>query len=393
MKSKILKLLMVALLLYIITLPFGGLVTILFGYILTAFSVVLPIELLLCSKGSLNRNQMIFISVLLFITIINSLGSVFQSNTHDWEGTIKAWISFASVMISISVRDIKCTQRDWNFYFNVNRLSSLAFICYTILPFSFRYTSVNEYGNLQFTMSMGNPNATATRVMFCICLLLIQLRVLKGIREKVFNWILVAGLLYTLVMLQCRTAVLCCMVACIFVFIKIRISERVMRWVWIVPVLFIGVQLILERFPVFYFLGKSFFSGRETLYREYITQIVNSPEQFVLGSFIDNRLGNMHNIFFAILFNFGIIGVAFYYWFWYIESKYIAANKNPLSNLVAIAIMMFIVQGSSEAATLSGALTYGFMLVLLCRMGKDMPTDMEQNDHNISCQIPITSKE
>lgn len=372
MKSKVLKLQMVVSLLYVITLPSNDLIVKLLGYLFIVLSLALPFDLLLCSGGKLNKKQTNLIVALLIITILNSIPSGLNLNSSEWEEAIKAFISFFSFLLAISVTAVECNDSDIAFYFVINRLLSCVYILYTVLPFSFRYVSINDYGGIQFTLSMGNPNATATRVMFCVCLLLIQLVYLKGFWSKAFNFILIAGLTYTLVMLQCRAAFLCCIIGAVLMLFKTKMNAKFLNVAWLIPVVFIALQLVIENVPELLLLNKSLMTGREEMYSDYIYEISLFPEKFVFGSFINNRFGNLHNILFSILYNTGIIGIILYLCYWRIEHKQVAEpGRNRLVNIATICLFMFIMQSSAESATMSGALSYGFMVVLLCRLRKD----------------------
>ena len=330
MKSKILKLLMLVSLAYTVILPFGGIFAKLFGYLFVILSILLPADLLLKGSAFLNKKQARLIGVLLVVAILNSFGDIFHCD--EWEEVIKSGIAFFACLISISIKSGECSESDINFYFIVNRLIAIVYILYTIIPFSFQYIKINRYGGLQFTLSMGNPNATATRVMFCMCLLLIQFAVLKKLRGKILNIALIAGLTYTLQLLACRTALVCCILGAFLMLFKKRVTKRFLNLAWIAPVLFISLQLILEQYSTISLLGKSFVTGREILYTDFINMIVEDPFQFVMGNFIENKLENLHSIVFSMLFNFGLVGVISYYLFWRAESQYITDNSNIFSN-------------------------------------------------------------
>lgn len=372
MKSKVLKIQVLVSLLYVIVLPFDNLIVKLLGYLFILLSVALPIDLLLCSGGKLNKKQANLIIALLMITILNSIPSGFHLNSSEWEEAIKSFITFFTFLLAISVTAVECNESDISFYFLINRLLSCVYVLYTLFPFSFRYETINDYGGIQFTMSMGNPNATATRVMFCVCLLFIQLIYLKGFWSKAFNIILIIGLTYTLVMLQCRTAFLCCIFGAVLMLFKIKINAKFLNVAWLIPVVFIIFQLIVESFPEILLLDKSLMTGRDVLYSDLIYEFMSDPARFIFGSFINNRWGNLHNILFSLLYNTGIIGIILYLCFWRIEHKQVAeADRNRLVNIATVCLLMFIMQSAAESATMSGALSYGFMVILLCRLRKD----------------------
>ena len=65
-------------------------------------------------------------------------------------------------------------------------------------------------------------------------------------------------------------------------------------WVWLVPAIFIPVQLMLAKLPLFELLDKSSATGRETMFADFLGLISHSPAQFTLGNFTEYQLENNH---------------------------------------------------------------------------------------------------
>ncbi len=376
MKSKTLKLIMVAQLLYTALLPLSNAGAVLIGYVLLVLSVVLPFELLICASNKLNKRQGLIVLLLFVITVANSIVSLFSISTSEYEEIFKAAVSFFTFLASISICEMEYDRKDLEFHFFINRLISLVYILYTVLPFGFRYTVANKYGYMQFTLSMGNPNGTSTKVMFVIILLAIQFAFNRNRKDRIINATLIAGTLYTLFLLESRTALICTVIGILLLVVfKFKLSSRVAKLAWIAPVLFIPVQLFLENFAHIMLLGKSLATGRQDMFSDFIELIIDSPQTYVFGDFAINRLRNYHNIVFAILFNFGIVGIVLYFLFWREEMKKIRTNSPVIVNCAWIAIVLYIIQSASEAASLSGAFIYGTSIVFLMRLAKDRMID------------------
>jgi hypothetical protein len=218
---------------------------------------------------------------------------------------------------------------------------------------------------------MGNPNGTATKVLFCVMLLAIQFAICNNRKTRFLNGAMIAGILYTLYNLESRTALICAIVGIAMVLFKFRISERLVKFSWIAPVVFIPVQLLLENVAFLKLLGKSLATGRQDMFTDFIRQIIESPQTYIFGNFAVNRLQNYHNIFFSILFNFGIVGIVLYFLFWREEMKKIKIGDSKIVNGAWIAILMFIVQSVAESASLSGGFIYGTSIIFLVRLAKD----------------------
>lgn len=371
MKSKALKLIMAVQLLYTAVLPLSSVGSVLLGYALLVLTALLPLELLTCASNKLNRRQWILILIFFALAVCNSFLSMFSIGLGEYEEIFKAFISFFAFLLAISVDGMEYRRKDLDFYFLINRIAALVYILYTILPLGFRYTVINQYGDLQFTLSMGNPNGTATKVLFCVMLLAIQFAICKNRKTRFLNGIMIVGVLYTLFKLESRAALLCAVAGLVLMLLKFRISERLVKFSWIAPVVFIPVQLLLENVAFLKLLGKSLATGREDMYTDFINLIIKSPQTYIFGNFAVNRLQNYHNIFFTILFNFGVVGVVLYFLFWREEMNKIKIGNSKIVNGAWIAILMFIVQSVAESASLSGGFVYGTSIIFLVRLAKD----------------------
>ena len=372
MRSLALKLLIAMVALNIVLLPLSATLAVLCGYAILLLSAWVPIDLMLNGGNRLNKKQTNLVLAFLAVTVINSLLSISSLTFANVEPLVKAFVSFFAFLLALSVGESTYTERDLTFYFTVNRLLSLIFVLYTVIPFDFQRTPVGDYGFMQFTLSMGNPNATATKVLFCVLLLVIQIGISKNDWTRWSNALLVVGLLYTIYRLESRTALACAILGiALLVFKKRRVSTRFVNLFWIVPIVFIPIQFLFERFPMLRLLGKSLVTGRQDMFTDFLSQIDESPLEFLLGSFLEHQLANYHNIFFTVLFNFGIVGVALYYCFWYFESRKIGDHTDKLANYAWLALSVFIVQSATEAAAMSGSFTFGAIILLINRLSKD----------------------
>ncbi len=372
MRSIALKLLIVMVALNMVILPLNAKLAVICGYAILLLSAWVPIDLMLNSGNHLSKKQIHLVIAFLAVTLINSALSIFQFQLSDVETVIKAFVSFFAFMLALSVGESTYTERDLNFYFTANQLLSLVFIIYTVIPFGFQRTVVGDYGYLQFTLSMGNPNATATKVMFCVLLLMIQRGISKKAWIRWLNMVLIIGLLYTLYNLESRTALACALLGIVLgTAVNFRVTKKIADICWSIPILFIPVQIVFEQFPALRLLGKSLVTGREELFSDFIVKIATEPHRFILGNFLSYQLQNYHNIFFTILFNFGIVGVVLYYKFWRAESRKLRDQTSKIANYAWIAILAFVVQSATEAAAMSGSFTFGAIIILLNRMTKD----------------------
>lgn len=367
-----LKILVVSMMLNMLTMPISSVLAIIFGYVALISSVMLPIELLRYNGTCINKRQLHIIFALVIIICLNSFISLTAIRVNELEDVIKALFSFFSFLLAIAAKDVMYTEKDLKFFFSLTRIFAFVLILYTVIPFDFRYVTVNNYGNIQFTLSMGNPNATATKILFALMLLGIENSILKNKYWRWCNVALIAGLLNTILLLQSRTALVCALIFLIYhMLLKFRIRKWMTDWVWIIPIIFIPIQLTLSRFPLWQILDKSLSSGRETMFVDFIELISSSPLQFVFGDFAENKLSNTHNIIFAMIFNFGFIGLILFLRFWKIESRNVEGSTTKIAQYAWVGWIVFVIHSMAEAAVLSGSFTFGAILILLNRMTKD----------------------
>ncbi len=385
MKSKILKLAFSTMMLNIIVLPISNFLSILFGYLCFIFSLILPFDLMRHVE-KINKKQFLLILMLILIVICNSVTILFKEQNVALENPIKMLSVFCTFLLAISVEKTSYFLKDLCFYFRLTRIVSVFLIIYTIFPWDFRYTIIDKYGNLQFTMSMGNPNATAVKVLFCVTIILIEFCILKDDNKKKVNLLIILGLMYTLSKLQSRTSFIC---ALILLFIVLLLRLRIRRWmvsvVWIVPIVFVFIQRLLTKIHLLSLFNKPIESGREVLYFNYIDDVFESPVSFVLGNFMNNQLANNHNVFFTILLNFGMIGCIIYFLFWKNETCNLNIFSTKIANYAWCALSVFIIHSMAESAMMSGCLTFGICIVLINRMTKDdLILTAEDKDYEIN---------
>lgn len=367
-----LKVLVVSILLNLLIMPISSLLSIMFGYLALVTSTLFPIELFRYNEVCVNKKQFSIILAFAGIVCLNSFFSLTVIQANEFEEFIKALFSFFAFLLAIAAKGIMYTERDLKFFFSVTRIFAVIMILYTIIPFDFQYIVVDSYGSKQFTLSMGNPNATAIKILFSIILLCIENSILKSNHLRFFNDILIVGLFYIIIRLQSRTVFICALICIVYsMILKFKIKKWMTSWVWIVPAIFIPIQLIFAKLPLFNLLDKSSATGRETLFADYLGLISYSPSQFILGDFAEYQLENNHNIFFLIVFNFGFVGLILFLWFWKIECHAVGSTTTKLAQYAWMGWIVLVIHSMAEASVLSGSFTFGAILILLNRMTKD----------------------
>lgn len=367
-----LKILVASMMFNLLSMPISSGAAVVFGYIALISSILLPFELMRYNGVCVNKKQFGIVLVLVGIVCLNSFVSLTVIKVSELEDLGKAIISFFSFLFSIMAKDVLYTEKDLKFFFSVTRFFAVIMILYTIIPFDFQYVVINEYGGTQFTLSMGNPNATATKLLFGIVVLGVENSMLKSKYWRWCNGGLIMGLFYVIFRLQSRTALICALIFIVYgMLLKVRIKKWMIDWVWLVPVIFIPFQLWIARQPAWDFLDKSMTTGREELFANFINLISFSPTQFILGDFAKYQLVNNHNIIFSLIFNFGFLGVGVFLWFWKIEGRGTSEITTKIAQYAWMGFFIFVIHSMAESAVLSGAFTFSVILVLINRLTKD----------------------
>ncbi len=265
--------------------------------------------------------------------------------------------------------------KDLKFIFDCNLVHAITFAVYTYVPFSFRYTTVNEYGYRAFTMNMGNSNATSISVMFVMILLLIEVYVTQSKTRKWTNILCTLLLTRTLLLLGSRNSIVCVALFMLLAFLYRHGKKFGMLCFWgavSFSTLSIVVHLVLSQMGEILVFGKSLATGRGVMFEEILNNIQNNPLQFILGRPDLYGFGNYHNGPLSIFCSIGIVGTVFYYAVWKQGMKQICkkSENNTLSALAYFAILSFIVNSGSEAAALMGGVPFSVEIMVLLCIGK-----------------------
>ena len=372
MYIKVIKLIMFSTVINSILTPWELTITKYSGYALILLSYALPF-LAIPKDNTQKVTTTGFLALALVLSSCISFFLSFQQYGIDFE-FVKNWISLITMYWAIMAPRQEWGSRDIKHLYVINKLLSLVFVAYAYLPFSFRYTLANEWGHYAFTLNMGNTNGTALEIMFCIILLVMELHDTSRIKTKVINCAIIACLVYVLVLLRSRTVLLCSAIIIMMIFVRtIRVKTWHANVTVCISVLFVFIQFLFAQNDSIEIMGKSLASGRQNLFADYISQIQNDPASYIFGILCLHRLNNYHNAPFAVLMNLGIVGLVIYLAFWFLTLHRLirAPQKTSVQNMAIVAILVYIIHSSTEAAPLIGMVRYGTPVLLLCRLAAD----------------------
>lgn len=362
------KLIMWATLTNITFTPMYKPLAVLSGYGLILASCLLPFTAI---KTPMQLRVKPSIFYLIMLAVIMLFSYVLEPTSVDMD-LIKGVLMFFCTYIAIAIEEQPFSKHDLKYIFNIGKILSMVYISYTFLPFPFRYTVVNEWGATGFTMGMGNTNATAISVMFCIFLLIGDTLYEDRLATRILDYILALALMYTVYLLESRTILICGFVLLLFPFFrKIRIRKWHVLGVVLIPIAFIALQLWLSEQESIVVLGKPLASGRHRLYTSYINSLQSNPLDYLFGKWGNHKLANYHNAPFAIFLNFGALGLVLYYMFWFTELKEMLKRRSALSTLAILGVLMFFIHSSAEAAPMLGFVIFGSEMVIVCRIAKN----------------------
>ena len=372
MFTSILKIAMLSMALNIVFVPVNHTLAVLAGYTTIIATLLLPftgIKTPLSLRVKFSGVCLIGIGVIMLCSAFCYNG--YRNINIDF---VKTVLSFFCCYMAILLDNQIIRKKDLQQIFLINKGLSCVLIAYTYLPVSFKYITVNEWGGQQFTLGMGNPNATSINVLFCVVLLLLEAIESCKVYKKTFCIVLIAALMGTLMRLQSRTVVVCCGFILLAGFFRmIRIRKYMITAVMIFPIVMFFVQLWMGTVDTdVQFLGKSIVTGRDEMYAEHLQTILSNPSDYFWGQILTHRLGNYHNAPLALIMSIGVFGYFLYVIMWNHEfNAMVSMRYTKLQYIAIIALFAYMIHSSSEASPMLGGIPYATQMIILSRIAKD----------------------
>ena len=231
--------------------------------------------------------------------------------------------------------------------------SGLLFSVYSFMPFAY-YRDDNTISPT-LTLYFGNSNVAGIYILSTLCIIVINLK--SKAKNKKFIWLLLAYLLYLLWMTGART----CMIAALFVVgsailpMRIKIPKWIVVGCFLFPIIFVPAYLILYRsgFEDLMIMGKSFFSGRQDTYVDYLS-LLHTDFQWIFGNLGEAGFANAHNAPLAHLCSTGILGSTLFFGMILKKALGCSENDNPVARTALIGILGLFIQSSGEASIFLG---------------------------------------
>lgn len=336
------------------------------NYIFFVIGIVLFMLALIQKKNRYDK-----ILPLCFLFLYSAVLWVITGSNFD---TIIANINFI-LMISVwSVVDCFTYSRQLKKYISfITVIQGLALIVTFFSDMAYAPFVSNTIRSDLLTLGFNNPNETGIVIFNTVFVLLILTKSIEKKINRVFIFGEIGFLVYLLFLTGSRTSILATVLLIIWiVFLKrsmfhSRKSRNILSIAVICfPLLFMIVYLSLfDKASITVqqtFLGKSIFSGRQSVYFHTLERWSN----IILGNLNEFQFSNSHNAMLTILVNLGIIG--FFIYLIYTLRRLLSINKIiPEESTLPtsyIAILCIIVASSGESAILVGGNIYYYYLLI-----------------------------
>lgn len=250
-------------------------------------------------------------------------------------------------------------------YFNI--VICIIFVIYSNLSFAYRLETDDIYAaEVSLTLGYSNPNALSMILLYCLAVNLIA-----G-RSKIYNRVLAVIMhiiyLYLIFKTNSRSSLLCALVLTVMSFITVK---KIPKWILFlfmaIPIAYISLLPYLKSIGFMEditILGKSIYTYREDMFVERMGYL-EGFSNWTFGDFSLGLFSNHHNAALSIILSVGIFGLIIYGIIWCKNIIPYMKSTNRVSYIAICALLIFLLQSSTEAGVLVGMIPYYIMVVTL----------------------------
>lgn len=300
-------------------------------------------------------------------------------------------MSYKSIVMLMSALEIPL------FMLSVSRLSSerltkciyKTFVLISLFFIALSFTSLahifkNEYGVSQqefLTLGYGNPNKTGMLLFACFAVLLSYLFSEDNLIKKL---LLTADAAYILVLIFQTLSRACTIIAVLLLIFSFVKSKKIInvfaKACCIVPLIFAPLFILFPtQIMQSKILGETLDTGRLSIYLNVLKNM--TVKNFIIGNYT-YQFSNLHNVYITVFATVGVIGVVlFAVLYFFINSKLSTTYDDKQSKVAFLAISLYALHSSVEAAMfLSGSLyaTIIILLYVLCINKTDKEYDLKR---------------
>lgn len=307
----------------------------------------------------LNNRQSGLVLLLILMFFFAMMSSMFDKsgNTVSLYSAVIlncGYVSIPAYMIYVIKTPISRT--------TVTQMRIVALACSAFFIYRGIFTPTYRDGAHSLTMGYSNPNRTAMYVMLVFILLMLSYDKEERRIKRIIVGIIQVILIYIIVLTECRTAYLICIVCWAYRLIPNlpSVGKRFLRVCLAIPVVFA---------PIFaFFYNKGWFADAMILDRPIYSgrQDINlSLADFsLLGKFSIDTYGGL-NIFVGILRTTGIIGVVLFYAMYskaFCQLFKWDVRRDVDKNYSAFTMGILLLHGCTETAIFTGGTAYAALM-------------------------------
>lgn len=242
---------------------------------------------------------------------------------------------------------------------------SVLFIIYSFTPIATKAYLRGEFvTSSYFTFNLDNANTTATYLYGIMCILLVNFPVRGNI--KFLNAVLIAIDFYFIYRTNSRSCLMAAIFAIAFLFIttKKKVPSLIVVLAWLIPIIFVFIYLYMYNAKVddIVIFNKSLFSGRESVYKDYLAMI-NGVWEILFGDMKSAGFQNAHNAPLAIFCSIGVVG-AFISEILFLLSVLRINTNSRVSTLCVISIIGFFIHSCAEAHMFMGGFPGSVFMII-----------------------------
>lgn len=309
-------------------------------------------------------------SFVVLCMILNSIiiGSVQTYRGHLFE-LIYQCLNFLALFIIITIDGpYVMNPENKEFVHLFSLIASIEIIIGSIMPGAYIFEDGRQTGAL--TLGMTNPNFTAMMIGAVYNLFLISFKE----KRKIWMIPIMVWLLRLLVLTEARSCLIMALLVTVYTlfFSKWKIKKAVIVVATLMPIVVFPTYLYLynSRFSDFTFMGKQFFSGRESTYKE-ILAYIETPVQMIFGNIGAVRFQNAHNAALSVMCSIGILGMIIVYLVYVLRFFQVSNNADtPKQRVALVCILATFIQSSAEALMLTGHFSGMLFMYIYVQMAR-----------------------
>lgn len=315
------------------------------------------------------------INTIILMICFSTISFLLSSSGGIYNYIIRLLCYLALPFYFIYIDYLKPNRKMMNFIFTMNFLISLIFTLLSVSKYNYAgYEHFLGTKSAWLTLGYDNPNQTA---MYLLITLIILYCTLYFYKKKWVQNLIFIDIIYMFVLLLKTSSRTCIIIAVLLTVIiifrkKYSVSPSLMIAVLLLPIVFMLIYPYLCEngwIYVFKFGGKTDYFSRSYIYSTTLSAV---KTHFIFGDFASYQLANSHNGTLSVYASFGVIGLIFFYIYYFRAYFNIVSNgiKSKAAFISFIGLLAVFVHACTEGAFLIGGSMYAGSLSALIFLTK-----------------------